>query len=194
MPACQVCSRESSTRCGRCQHVFYCGKDHQAQNWKDHKLVCRPPDAATSQSTNKTGTSTGAKIKGVRIQRMPGRMWEEVDIDENDPIWTEGVSCPVPSGFGMPLIVQRDIRQHPFSIPRSADLDNQPVTYLMIDSYTGFAPPEWQFNIGPVTIARRDKKPLLLVHMEAIHEFMSRLLDEFGETGEAGSVPAWRMS
>lgn len=142
MPACEVCNKESSTRCSRSQHAFYCGKDHQAQDWKDHKLVCRPPDAATSRSTNKTGTSTGAKIKGVRIQRIPGRMWEEVDIDENDPIWTEGVSCPVPSGFGVPLIVQRDIRQHPFSIPRSADLDNQHVTYLMIDSYTGFAPPE----------------------------------------------------
>lgn len=45
-----------------------------------------------------------------------------------------------------------------------------------------------------MTIARRDKKPLLLVHMETIHDFMSRLLDEFGETGEEGSVPAWRMS
>jgi hypothetical protein len=33
-------SREGLKRCGQCKMVMYCGAEHQAQDWKVHKLDC----------------------------------------------------------------------------------------------------------------------------------------------------------
>jgi len=38
---CQVCNvSENLLTCGRCKQVYYCGKQHQVLNWKDHKAFC----------------------------------------------------------------------------------------------------------------------------------------------------------
>lgn len=39
---CAVCSKDADLRCSRCKQVWYCGKEHQVQDWKqgDHKKVC----------------------------------------------------------------------------------------------------------------------------------------------------------
>jgi splicing suppressor protein 51 len=37
---CNVCSKESSSRCVRCKSVWYCSTDHQKQDWKEHKSKC----------------------------------------------------------------------------------------------------------------------------------------------------------
>jgi len=37
-----VCgARESKFRCTRCKERYYCGKECQAKDWKDHKRTCR---------------------------------------------------------------------------------------------------------------------------------------------------------
>lgn len=40
---CNYCSENQETgfRCGRCQEVFYCNKECQVMDWKNHKLVCQ---------------------------------------------------------------------------------------------------------------------------------------------------------
>ncbi|XP_030052355.1 egl nine homolog 1 isoform X2 [Microcaecilia unicolor] len=39
---CELCGKmEDLLRCGRCRSSFYCSKEHQRQDWKKHKLVCR---------------------------------------------------------------------------------------------------------------------------------------------------------
>jgi len=43
---CYVCSRKSSQgnvmkRCSRCKCVSYCCQEHQKQNWKEHKRLCK---------------------------------------------------------------------------------------------------------------------------------------------------------
>eukprot|EP01137_Pigoraptor_chileana_P029231 Opistho-2@14182 len=45
--ACAVCglSGVRLSRCGRCVAVYYCGKEHQAEHWPQHKTSCRKPDA-----------------------------------------------------------------------------------------------------------------------------------------------------
>lgn len=39
---CELCGHmENLLRCGRCRSSFYCSKEHQRQDWKKHKLVCK---------------------------------------------------------------------------------------------------------------------------------------------------------
>ncbi|XP_042652156.1 egl nine homolog 1 [Tyto alba] len=39
---CELCGKmENLLRCGRCRNSFYCSKEHQRQDWKKHKLICR---------------------------------------------------------------------------------------------------------------------------------------------------------
>ncbi|KAK2531501.1 Egln1 [Columba guinea] len=39
---CELCGKmENLLRCGRCRSSFYCSKEHQRQDWKKHKLICR---------------------------------------------------------------------------------------------------------------------------------------------------------
>jgi hypothetical protein len=39
---CRVCGKtEGAKKCGRCGLVAYCGKEHQASDYKRHKKACR---------------------------------------------------------------------------------------------------------------------------------------------------------
>ncbi|KAK1806131.1 hypothetical protein P4O66_012841 [Electrophorus voltai] len=39
---CELCGKmENLMKCGRCRSSFYCSKEHQRQDWKKHKQVCR---------------------------------------------------------------------------------------------------------------------------------------------------------
>ena len=37
---CEICGIESSSKCGKCKSVYYCGADHQRKHWGTHKKVC----------------------------------------------------------------------------------------------------------------------------------------------------------
>jgi hypothetical protein len=43
---CNLCSAQISKplRCGRCLCVVYCNKECQKEDWKEHKIVCKPKD------------------------------------------------------------------------------------------------------------------------------------------------------
>lgn len=45
---CNVCQKSSTTRCGRCKSVYYCGPEHQKGDWKQHSKVCKAPAATSS--------------------------------------------------------------------------------------------------------------------------------------------------
>lgn len=39
---CELCGKmENLMKCSRCRSSFYCSKDHQKQDWKKHKQVCK---------------------------------------------------------------------------------------------------------------------------------------------------------
>lgn len=61
------------------------------------------------------------------------------------------------------------------------DYDNQMATYLMVDSVSGFAPSNWQSYVGSVVIYRPGGKPLSTDVVSVLHEYMSDLLDQFGD-------------
>lgn len=61
-------------------------------------------------------------------------------------------------------------------------LDCQIATYLHIDPQTGFAPPEWQSHIGTCIVARKDKKPLSVEHMEGVWMFIDHLIGYYEDS------------
>lgn len=43
---CAVCAAKAVSKCGRCMKVWYCGRQHQSEHWKTHKVTCAggPPE------------------------------------------------------------------------------------------------------------------------------------------------------
>lgn len=61
---CELCGKmENLLRCGRCRSSFYCSKEHQRQDWKKHKLICRSGGgaaAAGGAAEHHAGAAAGA--------------------------------------------------------------------------------------------------------------------------------------
>eukprot|EP01091_Cochliopodium_minus_P012407 TRINITY_DN3749_c0_g1_i2.p1 TRINITY_DN3749_c0_g1~~TRINITY_DN3749_c0_g1_i2.p1 ORF type:complete len:387 (-),score=148.57 TRINITY_DN3749_c0_g1_i2:270-1430(-) len=48
---CVVCGKgEKLLRCSFCKNAFYCGVDHQREDWKTHKSTCKKPTTNTSNN------------------------------------------------------------------------------------------------------------------------------------------------
>lgn len=44
---CELCGKMANLLiCGRCRNSFYCSKEHQKEDWKNHKLTCKESDKA----------------------------------------------------------------------------------------------------------------------------------------------------
>ncbi len=41
--SCNVCQKVATNQCAKCKQVFYCSREHQKQDWKDHKQQCGQP-------------------------------------------------------------------------------------------------------------------------------------------------------
>jgi len=53
---CQKCKKVASSRCAKCKSVFYCGQEHQKEDWPNHKSVC-------AELTNAAAASKPAAAK-----------------------------------------------------------------------------------------------------------------------------------
>lgn len=47
---CGVCNQPSTLACGGCKQVYYCSKEHQKDDWKAHKSVCKSASASSGHS------------------------------------------------------------------------------------------------------------------------------------------------
>lgn len=43
---CGVCGEPADLKCSACKLVSYCGKEHQKNDWKNHKTLCRPVEVS----------------------------------------------------------------------------------------------------------------------------------------------------
>ncbi|KAL0071139.1 hypothetical protein AAF712_001698 [Marasmius tenuissimus] len=187
---CCICNRTASEatgqlqRCSRCKAAYYCGQACQKRSWKSHKKICKDsPDLRFSEPSE--------GIPGVRLLGgFNSPFWPEAKvISPNHPVWTKGSVSPVSQIVGVPLLIYRELEELELESPNDPNRDNQAATFLMIDPQTGFASPRWQKNVGPVTVARGDHKPLSKIALEMIWMYCDRILDVFGDDG---STP-WNM-
>lgn len=71
---CELCGKmENLLKCGRCRSSFYCSKEHQKQDWKKHKLICKEADnKATLLPKQKPGPSLEDKTaQGAQDPKSP---------------------------------------------------------------------------------------------------------------------------
>ncbi|EQL02298.1 ectomycorrhiza-upregulated zf-MYND domain-containing protein [Ophiocordyceps sinensis CO18] len=131
-----------------------------------------PPTHASPQHSD----SGHVEAVIVRCTAEIGAPWSATTIPANHDVFSQSVPS-VPGLIEVPLVFHRAGTQ---SVNR-AGLDNQIATYLNIDANSGFAPPEWQSNVGTVVVARKDRKPLCPQHLEGVWMFCDYILDLFGE-------------
>ena len=139
----------------------------------------------------------------VKVCRLPAR-GEGAVVDTEQPkcllfprdhsMFTEcnpSGNSPVMNLVGVPLVVKKT---KPYTDLSSwGATDNQKATYLMIEAASGFAPPQWQSNVGPVLVYRPGGLNLGYHDMWAIHSFLSKLLDRYGD-GEMFDPATWLNS
>lgn len=86
---------------------------------------------------------------------------------------------PISLKIGYPLLVHRAREE---GVARG---DNQHATWLMIDPESGFAPAEWQGGrgggVGDVIVARADGEGLDTATLGAVTDYISDIVDAFGE-------------
>jgi hypothetical protein len=161
----------SPQRCARCKSAYYCSRNCQKLAWKSHKSTCSP-----------SSTPDIDLVPGVRLpcSREPGKLWSSL-IPSNHPIF-DSSPLHVPCLIDIPLVIHRVGTQS----ANQADLDCQIATYLNIDPETGFASPEWLSHVGTCVVARKDRKPLSVEHLELVWMYMDKILDYFGEEDVTG--------
>lgn len=105
----------------------------------------------------------------------PGSFWE-VDVPSDHALFDRPI-LEVPGIMGIPLVIYR------VGTPSSnrTDLDCQIATFLNVTYDDGLAPAEWQSRVGTCLVARKDKKPLTSMHLEAVWMYIDRLMDLYGE-------------
>ncbi|KAJ0122848.1 Uncharacterized protein HZ326_31567, partial [Fusarium oxysporum f. sp. albedinis] len=153
-----------------------------------------PPPAALQSSAPATADpitgSTPGSIQAITVrcdgERVRFAPWSVTSVKADHPIFSNFVP-PIPRLIEVPLVFHRVGSQ---SADR-ADLDNQVITYLHIDSESGFAPPSWQSHIGTVLVARKDQKTLRPQHLEGVWMYCDHILDLFGD-GEGAPTHMYR--
>ena len=114
------------------------------------------------------GAAGDNSVAGVRINCKAdmgdGGLFKKVQVPDDDPIFTKGEICPVASLLGLKLRAMQLPKQKGNIEPHM--FDNQPATYMMIDTISGFAAPRWQRQAGTTLFVREDKKPLTPQELE----------------------------
>jgi len=86
-----------------------------------------------------------------------------------------GGNVPVMRLLGLSLIMQK---VEPYTdLSEFGKADNQKATYMMIDPHNGFAPWEWQSNVGPVLVFRPGGLDLSYDDMIAINSYFYHIID-----------------
>lgn len=126
-------------------------------------------------------------IKGVRInclgdQKMCNRpAFESVEVLCTDPIFNTHDTSGIANRIGLPILTHRLPPNPIWADDHSSPFNNQDATFLhkccdpnatlSSDFGTigwGFAPMQWQNDVGSVLVVRQDMKPLHPLHVEAL--------------------------
>ncbi|KAF8861236.1 hypothetical protein BDZ45DRAFT_282417 [Acephala macrosclerotiorum] len=167
---CQACWSSSEKNCASCRATWYCSADCQKSDWPLHKTRCK-------FLQNHPLNSEPQPISCVKIH-SPHTRYESVTILSDHSIFTTK-ALPITTKFGYPLVISRETE----NLPRGTNTDNHHATWLNIDPESGFAPADWQGGIGTVIAAAADGSPLSTGVLGAITDYVSNILDRFGDGG-----------
>ena len=145
----------------------------QIASWKNGPVnLTPPPRSAVPDGDDSHWTETpSAIVKTVGVHKG----WRTIDEDRAvaEELAQSGERPPVAALLGLPLVVARTC---------SYDSgDNQPITYLMIDAVTGFAPARWQSKVGACTVLRSDGGHYTKGDHSHVHDYFDMLLDMWPE-------------
>ncbi|CAF4727671.1 unnamed protein product, partial [Rotaria socialis] len=110
-----------------------------------------------------------------------GSFFRRKEIPSSHAVFQYGAISPVSELIGIPLLIYRYKRYLGYGADDDFVTNNQRITYLMIDSRSGFVQPlgEWDLCIGTALVARRDKQPFNELHAEVIFEYFKFLLSKY---------------
>ncbi|KAL2063120.1 hypothetical protein VTL71DRAFT_6192 [Oculimacula yallundae] len=149
----------------------------QKKDWPLHKSRCK----------FLRNHPTGAEPRTISCGKIhsPHTRYSAVKISSEHPVFSTKV-LPITAKCGYSLVVFREIE----GLERGLHTDNEHAIWMNIDPYTGFAPDNWQGDIGTVVVAAADGKDLSVPVLAAITDYVNEILDAFGE----GEVPTTRYS
>jgi len=117
------------------------------------------------------------------LTRVQSFSWTTVELSatEHAAVLLRGEEPPMIAGCGLKLRVRRE-QCAPWTghEERDAELDNQPITFLMIEGDSGFARMPWQGNVGQCIVAR-PAGDFTNEDFELLNEYTNMILDQFGD-------------
>lgn len=134
------------------------------------------------------------KMQGVRINCLGDRhhynmeKYAPVEVPGEHPVYNAAIA-PMSIRMGIPL----QAMSYPLNpkwkgqwIKGQFASDNQPATFMYLDTrpsspWWGFAPPEWQNNVGSVLVVRSDQIPLTPEQAMALCEFFQFEMNQYFE-------------
>ncbi|KAL2068295.1 hypothetical protein VTL71DRAFT_16393 [Oculimacula yallundae] len=157
-----------------------------------------------SLMASQTAQDATKKVKGVLIRctgdieishEQTGTLekFAEVLIAKDHSIW-DLPPTPASKIMGLPLLTQKQSHNPAWNPNSHTRFDNQAATFLNLtvdpkvdDGMWGFAPLEWQQEVGSVLLVRKDGKDLSRTQAWALAEFMQHeVSDAFEDAMEEG--------
>ncbi|CAG0903864.1 unnamed protein product [Darwinula stevensoni] len=68
---CRICGIQARSMCAACKDVYYCSKEHQLQDWKNHKEKCLPFKTCYSETLGRHLVATRNIKEGEAIMKEP---------------------------------------------------------------------------------------------------------------------------
>jgi hypothetical protein len=91
---------------------------------------------------------------------------EATEIDNTFFSTIQPLSLPVSERIGIPMLVQKALSP---SLWRDRHIENNPVeTYSLNIAWPILNPAQWNAMTGSIIVARRDRKPLEVAHVDAL--------------------------
>ncbi|TVY48573.1 hypothetical protein LCER1_G008238 [Lachnellula cervina] len=176
---CQTCQKpDNKLKCGNCNVTYYCDAACQRRDWSLHKTRCEflqtHPQGPTAEPQSQAEAEAIA-IPCILITASP-TSYAKTTLPPTHPVFATR-ALPITAKFGYPLVMAR-LKEN---LPQGHATDNPHATWLNIDPVTGFAPPSWQGGLGDVVVARANGTPLDVGTLSAITDYVSSILDWFGE-------------
>lgn len=99
---------EELKACARCKSVFYCGRQHQIQDWPKHKKVCKAKQAEIAKKAQNVTTTPQA----------PPLKADEKSVTPLSPVPKDEQTTP--------KFDDRPLKLENFPQPKSLDVENLP--------------------------------------------------------------------